>query len=175
LATGASHCADAGETCTLQGCADEAVDQIAPPGDIESSRFGEVIFDQVHTLTPCRLKKIEAYLGLPAERTLRWVVYEKMPPFGVATLIFDQVTTSSGTAFHASQPLDLLLEADKDYFIGVRVTEGLYLAYVSPIPGRKVLSFGYTAGSGYAFFDTTLPFPTPAQATYAFRITTALP
>ena len=175
LEPGFDDCDGAAQVCSMQGCADSAIDDIGGTAEVESLYPGTVVFDRIHVATPRKLTQMAAYLSLPSTRTLRWTVYA---PSGYSDwmLIFDQVTTSSGAQFHSSAPMALTLEADKDYLVGVSVSGGSFASYIGPSAGAQILSFGTSSGSGYASFAATIGYyQSNSSSLRAVRLTTALP
>lgn len=75
-----------------------------------------MIFDRIKVTTPRSLTEIAAYLSLPSERNLRWVVYRLLQQDGYYTwaLVFDTVTTASGAQYHDSGAMAFALQADRE-------------------------------------------------------------
>lgn len=173
LTPGFSDCDSGGQVCSLQGCASTALDSIGNTTELESLGSGTVVFDRVHVTTPRKLAQISTYLTLPSERTLRWTVYKGAPYEW--SLVFDQVTTSSGAQYHSSDAMSVTLEANKDYLIGVSVSGGSFASHLASGAAQQALSFGTTAGSGSSYFSTTLGYFTPSGSLRAMKLTTTLP
>lgn len=175
LAAGFDDCDGAGKVCSAQGCVSSAVDTIGSTSAVQSLDTGAVAFDRVHVKTARKLTEIAAYLSLPSARTLRWTVYASLGWYDWG-LVFDQVTTANGVAFHSSGPMAYTLEANKDYLIGVSVTGGTFVSYTSSTLGTQPLSFGSAVGSGSAYFNTTFSYYQSDTASLrAMRVTTTLP
>jgi hypothetical protein len=173
LEAGFDDCDGKGQVCSLDGCAASAVDDLGGTSDIESLSSGTVAFDRIHVTKARKLTQIAAYLSLPSTRTLRWTVYSKLGWYDWQ-LIFDQVTTANGAQYHSSNAMELTLEADQDYLVGVAVTGGSFASYVDPA-SVQTLSFGSAVEAASASYSSTISYYQPSGRLRAMRLTTALP
>jgi hypothetical protein len=173
----AEDCAANNQVCAASGCASTATDTMGANDEVRIPN-NQVIGNFINVHTPRSLSSIEAYLELPASRTVRWLVYEKQatPTYYVSyQLKFDKVTLASGTGFQSSGAMNFKLEANKTYLVGLQITTGSYVAYWARIQKSHALSFGVATASTTTFFVTSgALYPTPGEL-YYMRFVTSLP
>jgi hypothetical protein len=177
LASVTSDCGTQGKVCTPQGCATQAVDTLGA-GDQVEAPSSELFGDRILTQSSRTITQIEAYLTLPANRDLTWVIYEREKFLWRFDSVFSTVTVGTGTGFQSSGTISYTLKADTSYFIGVNVAGGSFGAYYGIEP--KGLSFGVTQDALVAREQTSSPSPaTPSldvwpqpDRIYYLRVTT---
>jgi hypothetical protein len=131
-----------------------------------------------------QLTQIEGYFSVSGTSLFTWVVYEAATRLGTYNKVFEQTTSSSGTAkFHSSGAISVPLTTGKYYFIGV-LLNGVHTYYYQSTYSldSHPTSFGQYFGS-YAAAATTPPATVPAPssayqysyAQYYERVTTTKP
>jgi hypothetical protein len=174
LATVKSDCGGAGQVCTLQGCADSAVDTIADTTDINAqpsyyNLFGDIV--QVETTRV--LTKLETQLDLPGTRTLQWLVYQLV---GTQFQLKAQSTTSaSGNGPQSSGTLSQTLVAGNAYYLAVAVAGGSFGYYSSPLVAPEPLSFGSVRGPSLGSYASVLNDSESTSPLYYMKLSTQAP
>ena len=174
--TGATDCAASAQVCTAQGCAASAVDTIGSSNLIAGNSYYNLFGDVLDVTSARKLTTIEAFLTLPATRTLVWVVYQKNVGTGYYELKFQKTTTATGTAFQSSGTLSFALAASNSYLIGVSVTGGSYAYYYDTAVSAPLINFASVSGGMTSNFANSLSYPYPSLSNlYNIRLTTTVP
>ncbi len=174
-----TDCSLSHQVCTLTpgtaSCAASAVDTVGGTTSSSPSSYNYLYGQFYSAAKPRKLTQIEGYFSVTGTSLFTWVVYGATTQTGTYTKIFELTTSSSGTAtFHSSGAINVALEKDKFYFIGVIVSGATYY-YGSglPIP----VSFG-EAWAGTVLYvpgatPATLSYPSPSSlSAYYQRVTT---
>ncbi|HKO51950.1 MAG TPA: hypothetical protein VJV79_29780 [Polyangiaceae bacterium] len=175
VGTGATDCAVAAKVCTAEGCAPSAVDTLASANLVGSNNYSNnyVYLDVLDVHSSRKLTLLEAYLSLPAQRSLTWTVYQRNPANGYYELKYQKATTGTGTGFQSSGPISFALAAKNVYAVGVSIGGGGYAFYYDSVASPPLLPFAGVVGGINTSFATNLYSNSAYLSTlYSLRLTT---
>ena len=175
-----TDCAAASKVCTPQGCVASAVTTLATANQIGAGYDGEMLTNILVVENARKLTTIEAYLSLPTNRTLTWVVYEltNANQDGEFDLKYQKATPGTGAGFQSSGAISVQLKAGKTYAIGVSVSGGNFVYYYDTSSIPPSLNFAHAIDSADQSFGSSFYQFNPGQKNsllYNDRLTTTLP
>ena len=169
-----TDCSASDMVCNRTECSAAAVDTVGSA--TSSSTLSNYGFANRYYVTTSRsLTQIEQYISVSGTSQFTWFVFEGTSSSGTYTKIFEKLNTSSGT-LHSSGAIDVPLQADRYYLIGVRVAGSAARSYSTQ--SKTFLSFGHYLNAGYSSWSSSVPSTWSAPAgsqTHYQRLTTALP
>ncbi len=175
--TGATDCGAASQVCTAQGCAASAVDTIGSSNFIAgNATYYNMVGDILEVTSARKLTTVEAFLTLPASRTLTWFVFQRSVATTQYVLKYQTTTTASGTGFQSSGTFSYELTAGSGYLIGVSVAGGSFAYYYDSAVTPPLLGFASVSGGVTEGFTNPLGSQYPYLSTlYDIRLTTSAP
>jgi hypothetical protein len=155
--TQTTNCASTNQVCNLSACADAAVETTGTL-TAGSSYTNYMMGNRYYVTSARRLTNIEQYLAFTGTIQLTWFVYENTSVLGGGsfTKIYEKLTTSMGTDFHASGAIDVPLLPRRHYIIGVRPAATV-TRYGQSTSVKQFLSFGFTNGYQQLVVSGALP------------------
>ncbi len=145
-------CSASDQLCDGSGCVDSLELTLGASTTATSTCSNYRLGNRYAFSSARSLTEIEQYLNITGTIQLSWVVYEldSISYNGTYSRVFEKLTTSTGMGFHSSGPIDVELDVDKHYLIGVRPA-GSCSAYYGGGGKTYLASGGYTYGSAYEY------------------------
>ncbi len=176
-----TDCSASHQVCVLApgtaSCAATAVDTLGGSTSLGVSSYN-YLYGQFYSATKARkLTQIEGYFSLTGTSLFTWVVYSSTTQDSTYDKIFELTTSSSGTAtFHSSGTINVALEKDKFYFIGVILSGGTYFYASSALPLPVSFGEAWTGANIYlpGGAPSTIGYSSSSNVFYQ-RVTTAPP
>jgi hypothetical protein len=151
-----TDCSASGTFCDGTSCVSQVVETVGGQDSL-SNGANYRIANRYYFGRSRHLTNIEQYMNIPGTNQLTWFVYEANGTSSSSfTKIFEKLTTSSGDAYHSSGVIDVQLDPDKYYMIGVRSDATCTYPYVSTLNAEYLASSGFALSSEYTYNSGTL-------------------